>query len=24
VVAFAGVVAGERHVSVDHPDGMRT
>lgn len=24
VVAFAGVVAGERHVSVDHPDGVRT
>jgi murein DD-endopeptidase MepM/ murein hydrolase activator NlpD len=24
VVAFAGVVAGERYVSVDHPDGVRT
>jgi murein DD-endopeptidase MepM/ murein hydrolase activator NlpD len=24
VVAFAGKVAGDRHVSVDHPDGVRT
>ncbi|HVM11405.1 MAG TPA: M23 family metallopeptidase [Actinomycetota bacterium] len=24
LVAFAGVVAGERYVSVDHPDGVRT
>jgi murein DD-endopeptidase MepM/ murein hydrolase activator NlpD len=24
VVAFAGRVAGELHVSVDHPDGVRT
>jgi murein DD-endopeptidase MepM/ murein hydrolase activator NlpD len=24
VVAFAGLVAGERHVSIDHPDGVRT
>jgi murein DD-endopeptidase MepM/ murein hydrolase activator NlpD len=24
VVAFAGLVAGERFVSVDHPDGVRT
>ena len=24
VVAFAGVVAGERFVSIDHPDGVRT
>lgn len=24
VVAFAGLVAGERFVSIDHPDGVRT
>ncbi|MDQ4005861.1 MAG: M23 family metallopeptidase [Actinomycetota bacterium] len=24
VVAFAGLVAGSRHVSIDHPDGIRT
>lgn len=24
VVAFAGPVAGERYVSIDHPDGVRT
>ena len=24
IVAFAGKVAGEHHVSVDHPDGVRT
>jgi murein DD-endopeptidase MepM/ murein hydrolase activator NlpD len=24
LVAFAGIVAGERYVSVDHPDGVRT
>jgi murein DD-endopeptidase MepM/ murein hydrolase activator NlpD len=24
IVAFAGKVAGELHVSVDHPDGVRT
>jgi murein DD-endopeptidase MepM/ murein hydrolase activator NlpD len=24
VVAFAGAVAGERYVSIDHPDGVRT
>jgi murein DD-endopeptidase MepM/ murein hydrolase activator NlpD len=24
MVAFAGLVAGERYVSIDHPDGVRT
>jgi murein DD-endopeptidase MepM/ murein hydrolase activator NlpD len=24
MVAFAGTVAGSRHVSIDHPDGIRT
>jgi murein DD-endopeptidase MepM/ murein hydrolase activator NlpD len=24
VVAFAGIVAGDRYVSIDHPDGVRT
>lgn len=24
IVAFAGTVAGERYVSIDHPDGIRT
>jgi murein DD-endopeptidase MepM/ murein hydrolase activator NlpD len=24
VVAFAGIVAGDRYVSIDHPDGTRT
>lgn len=24
VVAFAGRIAGELHVSIDHPDGVRT